>query len=180
MGRVSKARSAEHRELIVRAAARLFRERGLGAVNIADIMAEAGLTHGGFYGHFSSKDALAGEAITLAFDQIARAWEQLEQEANIFNMELLAEAYLFSTHGSPCPMPALAFDIASAPPESLAVKAYSAGVNRLADIMKRQGNKDKGLALLAALIGARLLGLAIRDDVLAKKINAAVVSFARG
>jgi TetR/AcrR family transcriptional repressor of nem operon len=71
MGRVSQAQAAQNRERIVDTAARLFRERGMAGVSVADVMAEAGLTHGGFYKHFASKDALVAEAVTLAFAQQA-------------------------------------------------------------------------------------------------------------
>jgi TetR/AcrR family transcriptional repressor of nem operon len=71
MGRVSQAQAAQNRERIVGTAARLFRERGIAGVSVADVMAEAGLTHGGFYKHFASKDALVAEAVALAFAQQA-------------------------------------------------------------------------------------------------------------
>jgi TetR/AcrR family transcriptional repressor of nem operon len=71
MGRVSQAQATQNRERIVGTAARLFRERGMTGVSVADVMAEAGLTHGGFYKHFTSKDALVAEAVTLAFTQQA-------------------------------------------------------------------------------------------------------------
>lgn len=68
MARVSKAQAAEHRAAIVRAASALFRARGLAGVGVAEITRAAGLTHGGFYGHFASKDVLAAEAIAAAFE----------------------------------------------------------------------------------------------------------------
>jgi TetR/AcrR family transcriptional repressor of nem operon len=73
MGRVSQAQAAENRERIVATAARLFRERGIAGVSVADVTAEAGLTHGGFYKHFASKDALVAEAVTRAFAEQAEA-----------------------------------------------------------------------------------------------------------
>ncbi|WP_229073204.1 TetR/AcrR family transcriptional regulator [Actinoplanes sp. DH11] len=73
MGRVSQAQAKQNRERIVATAARLFRERGIGGVSVADVMAEAGLTHGGFYKHFASKDALAAEAVGEAFSEQAAA-----------------------------------------------------------------------------------------------------------
>src|SRR5689334_21515468 len=71
MGRVSQAQAQENRRTVVRTAGRLFRERGIDGVSVADIMAEAGLTHGGFYKQFESKDALAVEAIAQAFAEQA-------------------------------------------------------------------------------------------------------------
>lgn len=65
--KVNKETAAKHRAAIVAEAANLFRERGFDGVGVAEIMQAAGLTHGGFYGHFASKDALAAEASTKAF-----------------------------------------------------------------------------------------------------------------
>ena len=62
MARASREQADKHRQAIEQASSKLFRERGLNGVSVAELMAGAGLTHGGFYGHFSSKDALAALA----------------------------------------------------------------------------------------------------------------------
>src|SRR5882724_458040 len=67
--RVSREKAAENREKIVDVAARLFREHGFDGVGVDTIMKQAGLTHGGFYGHFGSKDDLAAEAVTRALER---------------------------------------------------------------------------------------------------------------
>jgi TetR/AcrR family transcriptional repressor of nem operon len=64
--RVTREQAAENRERIVQVAAKLFRERGFDGIGVADLMKSAGLTHGGFYGHFRSKDDLAAEACARA------------------------------------------------------------------------------------------------------------------
>src|SRR5215831_8850272 len=69
--RVSREKAAESRERILDTASRLFRERGFDGVGLDAIMKAAGLTHGGFYGHFASKDDLAAEAVTRALEQSA-------------------------------------------------------------------------------------------------------------
>src|SRR3954470_5734234 len=76
MPRVSRAEAEIHRQQITDASARLFRERGIKGVSVADLMGAAGLTHGGFYGHFESKDALAGVAVARAFEQSAERWNK--------------------------------------------------------------------------------------------------------
>ena len=73
--KVSKAQVTENRLAILQAAARLYRERGFTGVGVADITREAGLTHGGLYRHFESKDALAAEAAAYAFE-----WELSDLE----------------------------------------------------------------------------------------------------
>ena len=60
--KVSREQAAANRERILDVATRLFRERGLDGIGVADLMREAGLTHGGFYGHFASKEDLIAEA----------------------------------------------------------------------------------------------------------------------
>ena len=64
--KVTREQAAENRERIIKTAARLFRERGFDGIGVADLMKSAGLTHGGFYGHFSSKEDLAAEAVAHA------------------------------------------------------------------------------------------------------------------
>ena len=76
MPRVSRAEAESHRQQITEASARLFKERGINGVSVADLMGAAGLTHGGFYGHFESKDALAGVAVAHAFEQSAERWRK--------------------------------------------------------------------------------------------------------
>ena len=74
--KVSREQAAQNRERIVEAAARLFRERGFEGIGVADLMKEAGLTHGGFYGHFSSKDDLIAEASEHALAESLAVWSE--------------------------------------------------------------------------------------------------------
>ena len=72
--RVSREQAVQNRERIVEAAAQLFRERGFDGIGVADLMKEAGLTHGGFYGHFSSKEELIAEASAHALAGSLAVW----------------------------------------------------------------------------------------------------------
>ncbi len=72
MPRVSQEQAKLNRQRVVEVAATLFRERGLHGVGVADIMGAAGLTHGGFYGQFANKDALAAEAFETALTDNGR------------------------------------------------------------------------------------------------------------
>src|ERR1700745_726125 len=71
------SRKEETRRRIVDTAARLFLEKGVDRVGVDEIMRECGLTHGGFYGYFPSKDVLISEACTAALDETAHQWESL-------------------------------------------------------------------------------------------------------
>src|SRR5438477_4456352 len=81
--KVSREQAAQNRERILDVAAQLFRERGFDGIGVADLMKEAGLTHGGFYGHFSSKEELIAEASArAATNTLALLSEQAERAAN--------------------------------------------------------------------------------------------------
>src|SRR3954467_5564449 len=89
--KVSRQQAALNRERIVETAAQLFRERGFDGIGVADLMKEAGLTHGGFYGHFSSKDDLIAEASARAlmhsmalFSKVAGAADPLTAIATAY------------------------------------------------------------------------------------------------
>ena len=134
--KVSKAQAAENREGIVDAAARLYREKGLDGVGVAEITRDAGLTHGGLYRHFESKDALAREACLRAFEWTITPLDGLESAkadgAPATRLRALVHGYLSATHrdhpGEGCPAAALAADAARAGPEMSEV--FAQGVER--------------------------------------------------
>src|SRR4030088_1836753 len=108
--RVSRERAAENRQRIVETASRMFREHGFDGVGVDAIMNAAGLTHGGFYGHFGSKDDLAAEAV-------ARALERgVEKQSRYANLSDLVSGYLSEQHcadrSDGCAIAALGADIA--------------------------------------------------------------------
>src|SRR6266849_7019114 len=95
--KVSKKKVAENRDALVRAAGRLFRERGIDGVGIAEICQQAGLTHGALYAQFPSKEALAAEALA---DGVARAngWMSARLEGREPTLTDHLDAYLSSRH----------------------------------------------------------------------------------
>src|SRR6476660_9820308 len=110
MGRVSQAQAEENRRRVVQTASRLFREQGT-AVSVADLMKAAGLTHGGFYKQFGSKEDLVDEAIAHAFDeQAAHSAVAPEEQAGEHEAarRTLIEDYLSVWHrdhpGEGCPV----------------------------------------------------------------------------
>ena len=74
--KVSREQAAQNRERILDAAAQLFRERGFDGIGVADLMEAAGLTHGGFYGHFSSKEDLMAQACARALTRSLEVWNK--------------------------------------------------------------------------------------------------------
>jgi len=171
--RVSKETAAAHRGAIVAAAGRLFRRHGIAGVAVAEITRAAGLTHGGFYGHFASKEALAGEAIAAAF---AEGLARLEAAPDL---EHYLRGYLSRSHRDRpedgCVMVALGAEAerGGAAVEAAWAAGVEAFVTALADrLPEGAGDADRrrarGAALLAMLVGAVSLarGLA-RVDVAA-------------
>ena len=158
MPRVSKVQAAQNRDTILDASARLFRERGIGGVSVADLMADAGLTHGGFYGHFDSKDALAAEACARAFTQSAERRhariDALPAHAHVpsaYAAMFLGEKNICSP-GDGCPAVGLASDMARLPAEAPARSVYAEGVEgMLQDLsaMDPAANREDVLLRLA-------------------------------
>ncbi|SDT40033.1 TetR family transcriptional regulator [Actinoplanes derwentensis] len=160
MGRVSQAQAAQNRDRIVAIAARLFRERGIGAVSVADVMAEAGLTHGGFYRHFASKDALVAEAVTLAFTRSAG---------------VILDDYLSAAHrddpGGGCPTAGFGGDVAKELGGDATRAAYAQGVEGFARALGTGGDPD--LVALSTMVGALILSRATAGTDLSDRILAA-------
>src|SRR5580693_10601755 len=105
----SKSDKAETHTRIVKVAAKRFRERGLEGIGVADVMKEAGVTVGGFYKHFGSRDELVVEALATAFKDLD-VWEEHTPD-----MAHVLQNYLTETHrdapGTGCPMGALLGDV---------------------------------------------------------------------
>jgi TetR/AcrR family transcriptional repressor of nem operon len=137
MPRVSRAQTEKNRETIELVAARLFREQGINGISVVDLMAAAGLTHGGFYGHFDSKDTLAAIACGKAFEQSAtRIAQKIAGAADPQTaLSAITDAYLLGAHrdnpGHGCPAVALAADIAREAPDKPVRAVYLAGVRQL-------------------------------------------------
>lgn len=164
--KVSREQAEKHRAAIVAAASALFRARGLDGVGVAEIMQAAGLTHGGFYGHFASKEALAAEAGAMAFvDGAARVAKDKDLAAYLAR-------YLTERHrdasGTGCPMAALAAEIgrreaATQAPFAAGMADYAAAIEEL---LRRSGarkgaeTRRRALTLMAAVVGGMTLARA--------------------
>src|SRR5690348_16853685 len=135
--RVSRERAAENRERIVETAARLFRERGFEGIGVADLMKAASLTHGGFYGHFESKDDLAAEACTRALERSANDWDAVIARDAEDSLAAIGASYLSGKHrdraGAGCLIAALGSDVSrqSSPVRRAVTKGLEALMARL-------------------------------------------------
>ena len=110
--KVSSEQATETRKNVVNTAARLFREKGFDGIGVADLMKAAGLTHGGFYAQFSSKEDLAAQACARALEEAADTWKAWSSESAEDPFGALANGYLSQRHrenrGSGCGLAALA------------------------------------------------------------------------
>jgi len=180
--KVSREQAAENRERIVNVAAKLFRERGFDGIGVADIMSGAGLTHGGFYGHFESKNDLAVEACTRALDTSAQKWNALI-ETGADPLKAITESYLSVRHrdrpGDGCVISALGTDVARQDKSvrRVVTKGLEDLVDRLAGLMpgrSRAAKRRKALASFAAMVGAVSMARAVDDPRLSDEILQAV------
>ena len=178
--RVTQATREAHREALLHQAGRLFRARGLEAVKVADITAAAGLTHGGFYGHFSSKDALAAEVCRSHLLASSEAWRRRASREcgnETDPLEDLVRRYLTEVHRDRpedgCTLAALGPEIARAGPELSG--ALADGTKALLDalllvIAKARPNlplsrrRGAAAATLAAMTGGVILARALAAD----------------
>lgn len=167
--RVTQQEMDASHERIVSGAARLFRERGLKATSVADAMSAAGLTHGGFYRHFKTKDDLVVESLRVAFDSFTaplesrQKFEPADQVAADFKTLYLSDEHV-GQPGLGCPMPALSGELAR---ESAQIKAeFGAGLKRVLDALARSQagteveRQDAAARELAMLVGAVVLARA--------------------
>src|ERR1700748_2889565 len=136
--RVSREQFLENREKILKAASRLFRERGFDEVGVADVMKEAGLTHGGFYGHFKSKDDLIAQAAGEASRPIIDRWAQMAEADGTQTLQAMAAQYLGEAHhqevGTGCLIAALGPEIARRPGETRS--GVTAAIKRIVQILQ--------------------------------------------
>ena len=168
----------ETRARLVKAAAAAVRAKGPDGVGVAEIMKDVGLTHGGFYAHFPSKEALVAAAIGEAFDQGRRRFGRLT--ADLTGLEAFGafvDSYVSMDHRAfperGCPVATIASDL---PRQGAAVRAvFDAGVtgliDRVANWLPGDADERQGLAgsLVAEMAGAVALSRAVSDDAMAAR-----------
>jgi TetR/AcrR family transcriptional repressor of nem operon len=183
--RVSRLQAAENRERILDVATRLFRERGIDGIGVDDLMKAAGLTHGGFYGHFKSKEDLVAQACARAVTRMRQNWTTVIDQSTGDPLEALAATYLTPKHrdgaGRGCPMAALGSEIAR---QGDTVRHAFTDELRpffdyLSTIVRGDSNarrRQKALASYASLVGALIVSRAVDDPNLSDEILAAVAT----
>ncbi|MEW9305949.1 TetR/AcrR family transcriptional regulator [Labrys neptuniae] len=176
--KVSREQVAEHRHRILEAAARLYREKGLEGVGVAQIMAAAGLTHGGFYGHFKSKEDLIAQALAHVLSQSEGAKPPGRTMADY------AAAYLTPAHrdarAEGCPFAALGSEAVRGSPDIRAVMTRSLR-DQIEDFSATaagetpQERRSAAIAGWAAMVGAVILARIADDPALSNEILSATL-----
>lgn len=165
--RYSREHKQETHDRIVKKASVRLREKGAHGIGVADLMKEAGLTHGGFYAHFDSREALVIEAFGYAMDRSMEHWRKLTGEAAPEKrLALVAESYLSTLHrdnpGHGCSIPALGAEIARESPKTR--KAFAGKLDQMIEMMTdyipnmpRKAARKQAIATLATMVGTMLL-----------------------
>lgn len=189
MGRSSHEQALQNRAKIVETACRLFRARGVDHVSVADIMGETGMTTGGFYKHFASKDALIAEAFDLAFDQSTASWQKVvtreHDDASLRSSAIVRHYFKRKPPEQTCPMLAFAPHTSGETPDHISVTAYANGAKELfthfVDHMEAcqgtdptKASNQNAKVLFAAMIGARMLAEATGRADWAQSVQSAV------
>ena len=178
--RVTKKQAAENRELILKEASRLIRERGISGTGVDALTEAAGMTHGSLYSQFGSKNAVAAEAILYASAGSRRKWERgAEGAGGKLTVGGIVKQYLSQSHrdapGHGCVLAALGPDVSRQPRSTrhAFTRALEGAVNLIAGLMPEREaarREDKALAVFSTMVGALILARAVDDQTLSDRI----------
>src|ERR1700689_2700788 len=178
--RYSREHKLETHARIVKKASVRLREKGAHGIGVADLMKEAGLTHGGFYAHFDSREALVIEAFADAMDRSTERWRKIaEQTPPERRLAPIVESYLTTIHrddpGHGCAVPTLGADIARESPKTR--KAFAAKLEQMIDMLAtqipdvpRKAARKQAMAVIATMMGTLVLSRVAGSGVFSDEI----------
>jgi len=175
----SKAQKARTHKRIVAIASKRFREKGLAGFGIAELMKEAGLTVGGFYKHFDSRDDLVAEAVNSAFGGWRRRVDAAKSGGLPVSYETLIDDYLSEAHrdnpGTGCAFSALAPEIARSDKRTRALTSEQVPndiqlIAALRPARDKRTARSRAILIFSALVGAMALARAVSDETLSREI----------
>jgi TetR/AcrR family transcriptional regulator, transcriptional repressor for nem operon len=176
--RVSRVQADEHRRTVIEVASRLFRENGFDGVGLKTLMKGAGLTQGGFYKQFRSKDDLAARALRKALEDGIAKWSQVTATTKSNPLSALMRFYLSDRHrdtkGEGCALAALGPDVARHSPAlrrvfETGIKMHLGILDTLVAPSKGETAHNKSIATLSTMVGALLLSRAVNDKALSER-----------
>jgi TetR/AcrR family transcriptional regulator, transcriptional repressor for nem operon len=184
--RVSREQASNNRLAIREVSARLLRERGIHGLSVVELMAAAGFTHGGFYGHFQSKDAVVAEACSAAFEGGVERWKKRVAVAadSAAARDALIDPYLSDSArqnpGSSCPATSLGAEVARESEDAPVREAYRKGVEALVEVLSAvqpasdpAARREQALADFSTMVGALMLARATKGSVISDQFLAA-------
>jgi TetR/AcrR family transcriptional repressor of nem operon len=186
----SKAEQKQHtNETILTSAARLLREKGISGARVADVMKGAGLTVGGFYAHFASKEALIDTTIRrTGREMLERLFARLDTKPAADRAEIILKRYLSAAHRdnlvAGCPLPAVVGEIATTAPEHAQMLGseldnFAAQLEPYLPAHATMPHRQVALATLALMYGGLALARAVRGTELSDEIIRACRAFGR-
>jgi TetR/AcrR family transcriptional repressor of nem operon len=169
--KVSREVGARHRAALLAAAGRLFRKKGFEGVSIAEIAAAAGLTHGAFYTHFASKEALCAETVATAIRQSIERFKRIGDRAARMS-SYLSNRHVFDRAGG-CPIAALSADVGRAAPQ--VKEAFTEAIALVIETSAERSGEDSGvrdrvIVSLSTRLGALVLARGVSDPKLRDEI----------
>ena len=176
--RVSRAQAEENRERVISVASRLFREHGFDGIGLKDLMKGAGLTQGGFYKQFASKDDLAALASRRALESATRRWSDAAADTSD-PLEAIMAFYLSKDHrgekAEGCPLVALGSDAARQSAEVRrpfedGIRGHFEVLDELMGHADSSGPSEKAMAILSMMVGAVTLSRIIEDERLLESV----------
>lgn len=176
--RVSRAQAEENRDRVITVASRLFREHGFDGIGLKDLMKGAGLTQGGFYKQFASKDDLAALASRRALESATRRWSAAAADTSD-PLEAVIRFYLSKDHSGEkaegCPLVALGSDAARQTAEVR--RPFEDGIRAHFEVLEEMIGEsdgtavaDKAMAILSMMVGAVMLSRIIEDKELSSGV----------
>jgi TetR/AcrR family transcriptional repressor of nem operon len=182
----SRVQKAKTHERIVKLASKRFREKGLAGFGIAELMKEAGLTVGGFYKHFDSRDDLVAEAVSSAFGGWKRRVDAAKVGGPSVSLAKLIDDYLNEAHrdnpGMGCAFSALAPEIARSDKRTRALTSEQVrkDIQLIAGLLPDKDKsraRSRAILTFSALVGAMSLARAVADEALSREILKTVAAF---
>jgi TetR/AcrR family transcriptional regulator, transcriptional repressor for nem operon len=171
-----------HARIVKRASVRL-REKGAHGIGVADLMKDAGLTHGGFYAHFDSREALVIEAFAHAMDRSTERWRKIgEATPPDKRLAMIVDSYLTPVHrddpGHGCAIPTLGAEIARESPKTR--KAFAAKLEQMIDMMAdqiptvpRKAARKQAMSVIATMMGTLVMARVAGSGEFSEEILAA-------
>ena len=192
--RYSKEHKQETHARIVKKASVRLREKGAHGIGVADLMKEAGLTHGGFYAHFDSREALVIEAFGYAMDRAAEHWRNMAAEIPLEKrLSTIVDSYVSAAHrddpGRGCAVPTLGAEIARESAKTR--KAFAAKLDQMIDLVAdqipdapRKTARRLAMGTMATMMGALVMSRVagsgeLSDEILASGREAALARAAK-